>query len=303
MPLNEKKALLIVNPKAGKQGAKRYFYSIVSGLSKKYTLTTHITTDSEDARGAASMAGDFDTLICCGGDGTLSQVINGYPILERKLTLGYIPCGTANDFAATMKLQRNIPRAVRDVCEGTLQPIDIGSFNDKKFLYIASFGAFTKASYSTPQDAKNIFGSLSYIISGTMELTSIKKEKVGVICDKNEFFYNDICFGAVMSTRSVGGMLKIDPRLADLSDGKHELILIRMPKDLGHLGTLISNLLQSKLDDPDIIFMQGSHFEIRTENKIAWTLDGEEAGEFDKAVIDNLHNAVNFICPCQKENN
>lgn len=298
MPLKEEKALLIINPKAGKQGARRNFFSIVSGLSEKYTLTTHITTSPEDARIAASMAENFENVICCGGDGTLSQVIDGYPISpEHPLTVGYIPCGTANDFASTMKLQRNIPKAVKDVCSGTAVPIDIGVFNGRRFVYIASFGAFTKASYNTSQDAKNVFGAISYIMSGAMELASIKKEKVRIICDGEEFSYDDICFGAVMNTHSVAGMLKIDPELCDLSDGKHELLLIKMPRDLQHLGTLVSNLLQSKIDDPDIIFMQGSHFEIFTENSLPWTLDGEGAGEFSEVVIDNLHHAVNFIKP------
>lgn len=297
MPLKKEKALLIINPKAGKQGAKRYFFAIVNGLSMKYTLTTYITQGADDARIAASQAGDFSTVICCGGDGTLSQVIDGYPLSERPLTVGYIPCGTTNDFASTMKLQRNIPKAIKDVCLGKTTCIDIGSFNGKKFMYIASFGAFTKASYSTPQDVKNIFGSLSYIMNGAMELTSIKKEEVTIVCDEVQTSYKDICFAAVMNTHSVAGMIKISPEAADLSDGKHELILIRMPRDLQHLGMLISNLLQSKLGDPDIIFMQGSHIEIHTKNKVAWTLDGEAAGEFSDAIVENIPHALNLICP------
>ena len=297
MPLKKERALLIINPKAGTQGARRNFYSIVAGLSKKYTLTTHITETFDDARMAASQAEDFSTVICCGGDGTVSQIVDGYPLSKKKPSIGYVPCGTANDFAATMKYSRNIARAVSDVCNGRVTPHDLGCFNGRRFVYVASFGAFTKASYNTPQNVKNFFGPLAYLVSGAMDLASIKNEQVKIVCDGTEYSFDDACFLAVLNTHSVGGVLKIDPAVTDLADGKHELLLIRKPKTLQRLSELVASLSQSRFSDPGILLIKGSEFEITTKNRVAWTLDGEDSGEFYTVKIKNLYQAINFITP------
>ena len=48
----------------------------------------------------------------------------------------------------------------RVAAAGVPRPVDIGSFNDRYFIYVAAFGAFTDVAYSTPQPVKNIFGHL-----------------------------------------------------------------------------------------------------------------------------------------------
>ncbi len=301
MPLKREKALLVVNPKAGKQGGRRNFYTIVHGLSEKYTLVTHITETFDDARKVATEAGDFNTVICCGGDGTVSQIIDGYPLNKKTPSIGYIPCGTANDFAATMKYSRNIPKAVKDVINGSPAPHDLGIFNGKRFIYIAAFGAFAKVSYNTPQDMKNVLGPFAYLLNGALELGSIKCERVKLECDGRAFEWDDVCFLAVLNTRSIGGFLKFTEEQANLADGKHELLIIRKPKTVQRLSELVSALSISNFNDPGMVLLRGSEFKITTDEKVSWTLDGEEAGEADTVKIKNLPQAVNFIVPTDKK--
>lgn len=296
--MKRERALLLVNPKAGKQGARRYFYTIVSGLSKKYTLTVHLTDSAQDATVVASQAKDFDTVICCGGDGTISQFLNGYPLEEKCPTLGYIPTGTTNDFATSMQYSKNIPQAVRDVVNGSVMPIDIASFNERKFVYIASFGAFTRTSYNTPQELKHVMGHFAYVIGGYVEVANIKAEPVTVVCDGEKHYFDDACFLAAFNSTSVAGLLKFDSDEVDLADGKHEIMVIRRPKNIQRLSELVNSLaLNDYADDPSITMLRGERFEIITEKKVPWTLDGEDAGEFSTVVIKNMHHAVNFICP------
>ena len=297
MPLQREKALLIVNPRAGIQGAKKNFYTIVENLSKKYTLTVHITESARDARKtAAAAAEEFGTLFVCGGDGTLSQVIDGYPLEKRCPQIGYIPCGTANDFASTLNLPKNIKASVKNVCEGEAKEHDVGSFNLTKFIYVASFGAFTKASYSTPQDAKNVLGQFAYFLSGVFELASIKPEYVKVICDEKTIETDKACFFSVSnSTVMGGGTVKIPPDMIGLNDGKMELLIINLPATPVRLAEMIAKLGASDFNDPDIYFLSGTHFDIETHKPVEWTLDGEEAGSHSRVTIDVLNNAVKFI--------
>ena len=102
--------LLIVNPVAGKGQSKTALFGIMSELcSGNRAVTTYMT----DAPGAASRlayehGARFDTLVCVGGDGTLSEVLGGLMRLEpgKRPNIGYIPLGTANDMATTLKIPK-----------------------------------------------------------------------------------------------------------------------------------------------------------------------------------------------------
>lgn len=297
VPLKKDKALLIINPKSGKQTARKNIFNIITELSKKYTLITHVTESADDARLVGSQAEDFDTVIVCGGDGTLGQVIDGYPTASKRPNVGYIPCGTANDFAATMGIPRDVKKAASMVCEGSPQPHDVGLFNGRKFIYVASFGAFTKASYSTPQDIKNIFGQFAYVVNGIFDLGSIKGGYVKVTCDNEITIESEsTCFLSVGNCTAMGGgVLKLPPEQVRLSDGKLELVVVNLPKTLPRVVEVVNKLQKSVFDDPDIHLLSGKHFEIETKSPVEWTLDGEDAGFHMNATIDALGSAIGFI--------
>ena len=172
----EKNLLLIVNPKAGQKKAIRYLWEIVDVFNRAgYTVITHITEKGGTAtEPVLRYARDIDLVVCCGGDGTLTETLTGVMQSGKKIPIGYIPAGSTNDLASNLGLAHNIVRAARDIVEGTAETLDIGSFNGRYFSYVASFGLFTKASYATPQGLKNIFGHAAYLLSGMSEISQIK---------------------------------------------------------------------------------------------------------------------------------
>ncbi|MBP5255473.1 MAG: YegS/Rv2252/BmrU family lipid kinase [Clostridia bacterium] len=304
MPLQKEKALLIINPKSGKQIARKNIFNIISLLSQRYTLSTHITENEDDAKATAAQAEEYDTVIVCGGDGTLGQVIDGYPTYRKTPMIGYIPCGTANDFAATMGIPKDIRKAANMICSGTPLDHDVGCFNGRKFIYIASFGAFTKASYATSQDAKNMFGSLAYIVNGVFDVGSIKGGYVKVKCGDRVIESDDACFfSAGNSTTMGGGVIKIPPETIDLNDGKLDMLMINLPKTLPRLMEVVGKLQKSVFDDPDIFFLSGERFEIETGTPVEWTLDGEDAGFHKNVVIEAEKSAIKLVRkdPCEIE--
>ncbi len=298
MPLKKSRALLIVNSKAGKQGARNHFYTIVHELSKKYTLTVHLTEGPGDAALAAGASGDFSTVICSGGDGTVNQVVDGLLRAGLSPNIGYLPCGTANDLAATFELSRDPKTAAAAILKGKPIPHDIGKLNDYHFVYIASFGAFTKVSYETPQDLKNVFGHFAYVLNGASELINLTAERVSVKWDDGEMENQEVLFMGIMNTLSVGGMIKLPKDRIGLSDGKLEMILIKKPKNMSEMNNLLLDLMKSRLaegDNENIVFAQSSHFEVHTEKPVAWTIDGEGTEEMTDTVIEVLPSAVKFI--------
>ena len=171
-----KRLLLILNPCSGKKRANRALAEIVSIFNRGgYDVTVYTTAARGDAtQVAASRCREFDCVVCAGGDGTFNEVVSGVYAAGSDTPIGYIPAGSTNDFASSMHLSRNLLQAAHDIVEGEPRTLDLGSFNGRCFSYVASFGAFTRASYATSQSVKNALGHLAYVLGGIKELPSIR---------------------------------------------------------------------------------------------------------------------------------
>lgn len=296
MPLKKRKALLILNPKAGKQGGKSNFFKIVSILSRKYDLTVHLTEYAGDAADTAAQAEEFGTIICCGGDGTVGQVLDGVAGLSHPVSIGYIPCGTTNDLATAVGIPKDIGQAAQSILTGRPVAHDVGLFcENRRFVYTATFGAFARTSYDTPQELKNLLGHFAYLLSGVGELASIRSHSVRMTYDSGVFEANDVLLCSVLNTTSVGGILKLPKDEVDFTDGAFEVLIIRRPADLSEFNSLILGLTTSNFNAPNIHLLRTSKLHIHTAEPVAWTLDGESAGEHTTVNIRCLKQAASFI--------
>ena len=91
--------------------------------------------------------------------------------------------------------------------------ISAGS-REKYFCYTASFGAFTQASYTTPQNVKNVLGHAAYVLEGIKDIPSIRPLPVRLKAN-GETYEGQYVFGAVCNSTSLGGMLKLDPGVVE----------------------------------------------------------------------------------------
>ena len=292
----KKKALIILNPKAGQKKANRLLTDIISELQKGgYICTPVVTTASKEGEDiAASLAKDYDTVIAVGGDGTFNEVVSGVIKSGAEVSIGYIPAGSTNDFAAALKLSSSPVSAAKAIAAGNIRKLDVGSFNDRIFTYVALFGAFTEASYTTPQELKNALGHLAYIIEGTKDIWSIKSYKLKVETDKKTF-EGDYIFGAVSNSTSLGGLLKINPNIVDMNDGLLELLFIKKPENLNDLGQIITALNTMKYNSPMIDFCSTHKAVIYADKKMNWTLDGERAEGKEIIEVKNIKDKIDII--------
>lgn len=293
-----KKALIILNPKAGLKKANRLLTDIIREIQKGgYLCTSFITTGSGDAKNVATeMASHYDLIVAVGGDGTFNEVVSGVHISGAEVRMGYIPAGSTNDFATTLKLSSSPKEAAKDIVSGTSRKLDIGSFNDRIFTYVASFGAFTETAYTTPQELKNALGHLAYIIEGSKDIWNIKSYKMKITTDEKTF-EGDYIFGAVSNSTSLGGLLKINPNIVDMNDGLLEMLFIKRPENLNELGQIITALNTMNYNSPMIDFCSAPQAEIRAPKSMNWTLDGEMAEGKGVIKIKNIKDAVNIITP------
>lgn len=293
-----KKMLFLVNPCAGQKKARRYLTDMIELFNRSgYAVMTHITACPGDGEKAiAAHAGEAELVVCCGGDGTFNETVSGVVKSGMDVPIGYIPAGSTNDFAASLGLSTNILQATRDVLEGSPRSIDIGCFAGRYFSYVASFGAFTRASYLTPQNVKNILGHAAYVLGGIQELSQLRPYAMRFDLPDGTVLEGEYLFGAISNTTSVGGVLTLDKNKVDLSDGKLELLLIHTPKDLKELADCVLALQKQDYSSPMLSFRSICSLTVHAPQDMEWTLDGERELPHEQAQIQCLNKAVRVIC-------
>jgi YegS/Rv2252/BmrU family lipid kinase len=291
-----KNMLFIMNPYAGTRKANRYLADILTIFNRAgYTVITHMTAGPGDGEQVTQrMAPHVDLVVCCGGDGTFNEVINGVLRSGVDVPIGYIPAGSTNDFAASLHLPTNVLQAAKEIVEGQPRRYDVGQFGDRYFSYVASFGTFTRSSYATPQSVKNALGHTAYMLEGIQELSQLRKTHVRLELDDG-VVEDDFIFGAVSNSTSIGGILTLDPKQVDMGDGKFELLLVRAPRDLLEISECIRALQTQKYNCSMITFRSTTHVRVLDGLEIVWTLDGERQDGQETVDIVNRHHAISLI--------
>ena len=291
-----KKLLFVMNPYAGQKKANRYLPEILGVFCQAgYEVITHITAGPGDAiEVVRQRGGKADLVVCCGGDGTLNETITGLLRAGADVPIGYIPAGSTNDFASSLRLSANPLQAAKEIMEGIPRHYDVGRFGERYFSYVASFGAFTRTSYTTPQNIKNALGHTAYILSGISEISQIRKEHIRLELE-NEVVEDDFVFGAICNSTSVGGILTLDPKKVDMDDGIFELLLVRTPKNLMELHECIQALQTQEYNCGMITFRSASRMKIYADPTMLWTLDGEREEGHEMVEVENIHQAIRLI--------
>ena len=289
-----KTVLLILNPCAGQKKAKKLLAEIIEIFNRaELTVITYITACSGDAEAAViRYALLVDAVVCCGGDGTFNETASGVLKCGKDIPIGYIPAGSTNDFASSLRLSTNILQAARDIVEGTAQQLDLGDFNGRYFSYVASFGAFTKASYSTSQTMKNLMGHAAYILSGIQELSQIRSYPLRFELPDGQIIEDKFIFGAISNSTSLAGILSLSAERVDMTDGMFELFLVRAPKDLFELGDCVKAIQQQTYNSSMLTFINTSRVSVTAPEDMPWTLDGEQESGHKLIEANCLHHAI-----------
>lgn len=291
-----KRLLFIYNTHAGKGLLNRRLADVQQELTRAWDVTVHPTQGAGDAtRVAQARAEEFDRIVCAGGDGTLHEVVTGLMEAPRRPEIGYIPAGTTNDFAKNLSLPRGIAAAARTAAAGVPRAVDIGRFNEKYFIYVAAFGAFTDVAYNTPQPVKNVFGHMAYMLESVTRIGSIQAYPLRVEHDGGTE-EGGFCYGMVSNTVSVGGFKGAAADTVRLDDGLFEVVLVRQPQNPIQLQAVIRALLAMAPDEGGLVTsFRTSRLKITSPQELPWTLDGEFGGAPSCAEIENCTRAVSIV--------
>ena len=271
-----KKTLLIINPVAGRQKIRTALVDVVDALVKAgHEITIYTTQNDADPYAIVrEKRGLYDYVICSGGDGTFSTILSETMDWDPKPILGYIPCGTTNDFASGLGLPTDCKSAAQEIADGEPHTFDCGKLNGHCFSYVASFGVFTEASYQTPQELKNTLGYMAYLLEGLKELASIKEIPLRIET-ADQVIEDSFVFGAITNARTVGGLFRLSEDFVDLNDGLLEVMMVRLPRTPMDLSALVTAVNMMNYDSPLFVHFQTDALKITAQDPLVWTVDGE----------------------------
>jgi len=294
-----KKLLFIYNPNAGKGKALEQIDNIVKVFEEAgYETDKYETKAPLDGKAKAEECGEkYDRIVCLGGDGTLSEISSGVMNLEKKPLIGYIPAGSTNDTAANLGLSKDFLEDAKTAVTGTPMKIDMGLFNDKSFVYVASFGDLAAVSAFTPRKLKKSLGHAAYLIEGAKTFFKMKVPEITIEYDGDKVIKGKYYLGMITNSKQVGGFAGITGPTVELDDGLHEVMLLKNTKVPHKLIKQVYDAAVKKEDISDnvCIKFKASEIKITSEEDLQWVIDGEDAGKHKVATIKNILRALDVV--------
>lgn len=294
------KVLTIINPTSGKGNIANYANEIKHNLEKQnMEVNMQLTKKGYNAKKIIldNIEGQ-DLILICGGDGTFNEAVSEIIETGVQISIAYIPLGTTNDLARSLNMPIKDISITKKLLESKAKVLDIGKFNeDRYFTYIAAFGVMTDVSYKTSQKAKNKYGKIAYYMKAIKELIKIPTYKVKIKFDEEEL-EGEFIYGGISNSMSIAGFKWFNEEDIDLSDGKFEAIFIRKPKKLSGYFRLINDFRHKDyMVNRDFVYFKASNIQIQTDKNVAWTIDGEYAGDMNFVDIKNCNKAIELaIC-------
>ena len=294
------KVLTIINPTSGKGNIANYANEIKHNLEKQnMEVNMQLTKKGYNAKKIIldNIEGQ-DLILIFGGDGTFNEAVSAIMETGVQISIAYIPLGTTNDLARSLNMPIKDISITKKLLESKAKVLDIGKFNeDRYFTYIAAFGVMTDVSYRTSQKAKNKYGKIAYYMKAIKELIKIPTYKVKIKFDEEEL-EGEFIYGGISNSMSIAGFKWFNEEDVDLSDGKFEAIFIRKPKKLSGYFRLINDFRHKDyMVNRDFVYFKASNIQIQTDKNVAWTIDGEYAGDMNFVEIKNINKAIELaIC-------
>ncbi len=295
-----KRLLFIVNPVSGRRLYSRYAESIDRVFREQgWSVTVSETQKRGDATAAAAEQGvDFDRIVCMGGDGTLSETVNGLAKIDFSVPLGYIPAGSTNDFAMSMGFAPDVLSAAEDAATGVEQYMDVMRLDERCSINTANLGAFTSISYETPQNLKNTFGLAAYILSGIKDLSRLKEEHLRITTDTSvveaDYFFTAVCNSTAMGET-------FSHSLPD--DGILDMVLVRKPNSFAELQGTVTHLVGGEYTDECVDLIRAPRLTVETLQPCTWTVDGERYDAGTVTHFEALHRKLRLIVPTEENKN
>ncbi len=286
-----RKILFVINPIAGKRNGKilipiikerfaDYDYDIV--ISTKKSIITELVRKKIEEK-------NYSDIIAAGGDGTLTEVING--VVGHNITIGLLPIGSGNDFAKTLNIGSNIDDAINIIKGNTRRKVYTCSINDITFINVVGIGIDAEI-LNYKENSKILKGKINYLVSTLRGIINYSPTKKDVYID-NELISKNTLFIAIGNGKYIGSGMKITP-YANIESQEFNICIVGNIKK----HTLVKSLTKlykgthGEVDGIDMYF--GKNIKIEFESEIPVDVDGSLM-KLKKVHIKKNKKMINFL--------
>lgn len=281
-----KNVLIIANPGSGKGLAPEYAGELSEILERTHHSQFEIreTTEVGDAEKWAKTAKseDFDTVICLGGDGTVSEVVNGLMVVEEPPLFSFVPMGTANDLGRVLGFEMNPDQAIEQFKAMEEDAIDIGQVNDLYFMDVVAIGDIPTAVMETESEKKNKFGFFAYILDGVKAYVEGDLKQFRIENSAGEVHEVSSNALLVAMTSSIGGMENLIEH-RKYKDGLFQFVAVKDNLLESTVATLVNDggVPEGLVDDDNLLAFSDNFVSIQLigedyEKDMHSNVDGDE---------------------------
>jgi YegS/Rv2252/BmrU family lipid kinase len=307
-----KETLFIINPASARGATLRAWAdarkdAVAAGVDFEERVTTRAGEATEVAREALNSG--ITRIVAVGGDGTLSEVVNGYfddcgRVINSAASIGLLPSGTGSDFRRSLGL-RSRGDAIGTLINSETRLLDAvrAEFKDRDgaslsrfFINVASFGLGGDVSELVNRWRNTlprwIGGSARFAAAAIAALGRYKNVAVSLRLDEREMTINSNLI-VVANGRFAGGGMMLAPH-AELDDGLLDVIVTDEATRLDVIRELPRIQRGAHLKNPKVTEMRAREVSINSEEPMAIDLDGEMLG-FTPAHLRVLPSAIRFV--------
>lgn len=298
------KVLIIVNPISGDERGAEFADSLAVIYKDKGIETKTYETKGEDNFEKLiqkSMDEGYEKIVVSGGDGTISELVNGIAEFEKRPKILLIPSGTTNNFGRTIGSEKTREEFLAAIKEDELVEIgvDVGSINDRYFISSIAVGILPAVGWETATELKAKIGPFAYFIEGIKAMTQEDQEtfdlqiKVG----QEEIGREKLVLFIVGLSNSIMG---IDTFFGDarINDGKLHYFGLEQASLMKEASVLMKQVLKKPEATDDQLAFTGSFDQAKllSESKQNFLVDGEKGPTFP-IELGVLPNHLTFVIP------
>lgn len=278
MDISEQRICFIINPSSNSSRSARHIEWIREEAGNRWrTYEISIMQEHQKLSAIASeKAKHFDVVVACGGDGTVSQIING--LAECTVQLGVLPIGSGNDFVKSLKLNRPLPECMEIIHQGHTTEIDLIKIEGDKEAWCSNtlgIGLDGLANFYA-HESRSGRGPLIYFWGALKAIFTFRGTHMRLYTDrvlKDE----PLLMVTACNGRWEGGTFHVAPN-ADMTDGLMDLLVIEKIS----IPRLIPYLIQFKKGPSykmrGVSFFRAEECNLISDKGLAVHCDGEHLG-------------------------
>lgn len=283
----------IINPKSSSGRGIRHWWIIKSELDKQQipyhaVFTKHMGHAIDLTRQICRENDGIKNIVVLGGDGTLNEVINGVDDFDKVL-FGYVPSGSSNDFARSLKIPKDPIQALSNILKpARFKYLDYGivEFFDGKTLprkFVCNSGIGYDANVCNEVQTSPLkkalnklrIGKFVYFAIAFKQLITIKQISATVIVNGiKKGTFNKVLLVSSMIHKYEGGGLIMAP-MADACDGQLSVCMVHGLSRIKALLLLPTIISGNHVKFKEVDTFNCSQIEIITDKDICVHTEGE----------------------------